>query len=412
MYRKALIIIYAISLLLILQCSDTGVKPDPIDPPELTPAQKEIITASNSFAFNIFKEIVNNEADTNIFISPLSISYALGMTYNGAEGETKEAMADVLGFDGMDDFEINESYRDLTKTLMTIDPEVIMEIANSIWYRQGFEVEQEFIDLNQEYFDAYVAALNFNNPGAKDIINDWIEEKTHDKIQDVIKQIDPLTMMFLVNCIYFKAAWKYEFDPDDTEVEDFHLSSGATVDCDMMHQENELLRYFNDSFQAVQLPYGEAGFCMSIFLPRQGNALDDLINQMDDASWSDWMRNFKADTTIIKMPKFRLKYDRELKPDLAALGMGIAFEPYEADFTRINNEIDLHITSVLHSTFVQVDEEGTEAAAVTVVEIGTTSIDPNEKLMHINRPFFFVIHDQYTDAILFVGKISNPVWED
>ncbi|NIS15489.1 MAG: serpin family protein [Aliifodinibius sp.] len=412
MYRKALIIICAISLLLTLQCSDTGVKPDPIDPPELTPAQKEIITASNSFAFNIFKEIVNNESDANIFISPLSISYALGMTYNGAEDETKEAMADVLGFDGMDDFEINESYRDLTKALMTIDPEVIMEIANSIWYRQGFEVEQEFIDLNQEYFDAYVAALNFNNPGAKDIINDWIEEKTHDKIQDVIKQIDPLTMMFLVNCIYFKAAWKYEFDPDYTEVEDFHLPSGATVDCDMMHQENELLRYFNDNFQAVQLPYGEAGFCMSIFLPRQGNALDDLINQMDDDSWSDWMGNFKADTTIIKMPKFRLKYDRELKPDLAALGMGIAFEPYEADFTRINNEIDLHITSVLHSTFVQVDEEGTEAAAVTVVEIGTTSIDPNEKLMHINRPFFFVIHDQYTDAILFMGKIANPVWEN
>ncbi len=412
MYRNALIIFISVFCLGILQCSDSIQNPGPIDPPDPSPAQREVISASNSFAFDIFKEIVNSEADTNIFISPLSISYALGMTFNGADGETKEAMRNVLGFEGMTDTAINESYRDLTKTLTTIDPKVIMEIANSIWYRQEFEVEQDFIDINQEYFDADVSALDFALPGAKDIINDWIEEKTHDKIKDVIKEINPTTMMFLINAVYFKATWKYEFDPDDTEVEDFHLSNGGTVDCDMMRQENEFLRYFNDDFQAIQLPYGNAGYCMSIFLPREGHSLDGLINQMNDAAWSDWMASFTMDTTILKMPKFRLKYNRELKNDLTALGMGIAFESSNANFSRISSLIDLFISAVIHSTFVQVDEEGTEAAAVTVVVMETTSINPDERTIKLDRPFLFVIHDKYTDAILFMGKITNPVWED
>jgi serpin B len=312
----------------------------------------------------------------------------------------------------MADTAINESYRDLTKTLTTIDPKVIMEIANSIWYRQGFEVEQDFIDINQEYFDAYVAALDFVNPGAKDIITASIEEKTHAKIRDVIKEINPPTMMFLINAVYFKATWKYEFDPDDTETEDFHLPNGSVVDCDMMHQENEFLRYFNDDFQAIQLPYGNAGYSMSIFLPREGHSLDGLINQINGATWSDWMASFTMDTTILKMPKFRLKYNRELKKDLTALGMGIAFDPNNANFSRISSLIDLFISAVIHSTFVQVDEEGTEAAAVTVVVMETTSINPDERTIKLDRPFLFVIHDKYTDAILFMGKITNPVWED
>jgi serine protease inhibitor len=395
--------------LIILTCSEKPIVSP--EPPDLTAAQKEVIKASNKFAFDIFKQVCSAEPDTNIFISPLSISYALGMTYNGAANDTKEAMGDVLGYGDLTDQEINESYKNLADVLTTIDPETLMEIANSIWYRQDFEVLQKFIDLNQEYFDALVMAMNFADPQSAVTINDWIAEKTHDRITDVIEPpIDPATVMFLINAIYFKGTWKYEFDKEDTEPHPFFLTDGTETTCDMMTQETEFMRNFNEDFKAVDLPYGDAGFSMTVFIPRPDKSLDGLISAMNENSWDSWMAGFSEDTITVDLPKFKIKYDRRLKEDLKELGMGIAFDPMLADFSGINPNSQLCIDDVIHSTFVQVDEKGTEAAAVTVVTV--IESDNGEHYIIVDRPFVFVIHDNYTGAILFMGKITNPVWEE
>ena len=220
-----------------------------------------------------------------------------------------------------------------------------------------------------------------------------------------------MTVMFLINAIYFKGSWTYEFDKNDTRTQPFYMSNSSETDCDMMKQENVFSRYFNQEFQAVDLPYGNAGFSMAIFLPRQDKSLDDLISQMNENTWKNWLENFSEDTTILYLPKFRMEYNRILNDDLTALGMGIAFDKDGADFSRINPFIQLFISRVIHKTFVQVDEKGTEASAVTVVEVGFTS-GGQDNYMTVNRPFIFVIHDNYTGSILFMGKITNPIWEE
>jgi serine protease inhibitor len=412
MAKKLFLIGLLLVAIFLLQCGDDVVNPPSPGPPNLTAAEKEMIKSSNKFSFDIFKEIASEEGDTNIFISPLSMSYALGMTYNGANGQTEQAMREVLGYGDLTDQEINVSYKNLTEALISLDPEVVFEIANSIWYRLGFSVLDEFITVNRDYFDAEVSGLDFNDPGACDIINNWISQKTHEKIKEVLKPpIDPTTVMFLVNAIYFNGTWTYEFDPDSTTEAYFFPDGISHITVDMMRQSNVFPRYFNDEFQAVSLPYGDAGYCMTIFLPRLDQSLDDLIAQFNQDNWDDWLARFSEDTVIFSMPKFKFGYGLKLNDALTALGMGIAFDDGLADFTGINPLGNLFISRVIHKAFVQVDEKGTEAAAVTVVEVGFTSVGP-EQHMTVDRPFVFVIHEENTGAILFMGKVVNPVWEE
>lgn len=395
--------------LAILQCGSKSTDP-PIPPPELTAAEKIMIESSNQFAFSLFREIVAQEADTNIFISPLSISYALGMCYNGANGLTEDSMRQTLCYGDITDQEINASYKTLTQTLSVIDPKVIIEIANSIWYRTGFEVEDDFIDVNQEYFDSEVSEANFADPAVCDQINTWIEDKTHDKIQDMLDcPIDPSVVMYVINAIYFKGTWTYEFDKGKTSEMDFYLADGSITRCDMMSQKNKFSHILTDDFEAVDLPYGNAGYSMAVFLPAEGKTTGDFISDLSEENWKNWLDEFKSDSIILRLPKFKIKCGIELKNVLTALGMGIAFGGM-ADFTGITRHGGIFISRVLHNTFVQVDEEGTEAAAATVVEFREFASEP--KSMIVDRPFVFVIHDNYTGTILFMGRITNPVWEN
>jgi len=396
MSKKLCISILILLGLLVWQCSSKTIDPY-IPPPELSAAEKAMISSSNEFAFNIFKEIVAQETDTNIFISPLSISYALGMCYNGANGLTEDSMRQTLCYGDMTDQEINETYKTLTQTLSTIDPKVIMEIANSIWYKIGFEVEDDFINVNQQYFDSEVTEANFADPAVCDQINAWIEDKTHDKIQDMLDcPIDPDVIMYIINAIYFKGTWTYEFDKDETVEQDFYLADNSYL--------------FTDDFKAIDLPYGNAGYSMAVFLPAEGKTTADFISDLSEENWKSWLDRFTTDSVTLRLPKFKIKYGIELKDVLTALGMGIAFSGM-ADFTGITRLGGIYISRVLHNTFVQVDEEGTEAAAVTVVEFRETAVEP-VKYMCVDRPFVFVIHDNYTGPILFMGRITNPVWEN
>jgi len=334
---------------------------------------------------------------------------ALGMAYNGASGSTREAMDSTLEFNGMDIQQVNESYRSLIDLLINLDPVVVFQIANSIWYRLGFEVEPDFLDVNRTYFDAEVSELDFSDPIAADIINSWVDENTNGKITEIIQPpIDPLTVMFLINAIYFYGDWTYQFNEDSTYDAMFDLPDGSQSPCQMMTQENNFKYIENDDFQAVDLPYGNGLFSMTIFLPRSGVDIDALIDDLNQENWIGWVNNFTEQQGIVHLPKFRFEWEDSLNNVLKALGMEIAFTG-SADFTGIRKSGGIFISMVKHKTFIEVDEEGTEAAAVTIIEF-RESIGQHFNMM-LDRPFIFMIRENHSQTVLFMGKIVEPVWE-
>ena len=388
-----------------LQCEQNPVSSISRD---LTTLEKRLVESNNKFGFKLFKEIVKEEQDKNVFISPLSVSMALGMTLNGANGGTKEAMEQTLELLGLTMEEINESYKSLIELLTQLDPKVLFQIANSIWYRQEMTFEEDFINLNKTYFDALVQGLDFNDPNTVNIINEWVKDNTNGKIEKIIENIDPQIVMFLINAIYFKGTWMYEFDEDLTQDDWFTLPDGSHKSCKMMMQTGEFNYMENDEFQTIDLPYGDGGFRMTIFLPKPTMGIDALLAEFNEENWNTWLTRFAKDSVTIQLPKFTLEYEIRLNDVLKALGMGIAFSG-QADFTRMYKPGGLFIDYVKHKTFVEVNEEGTEAAAVTVVAMtDSAGGSRNMIFMRVDRPFVFVIRENHSQSILFMGKIVEP----
>ena len=383
----------------------------------LTIDEQQIVESGNEFGFNLFREVVGQEGDKNIFISPLSVSMALGMTLNGADGDTYEAMKQTLELAGLTEEEINKSYQSLIELLRGLDPEVVFQIANSIWYEQDFAVKQAFLDNCQQYFDAEVEGLNFSDPAAADTINAWVNENTNGKIEEIVDSpIDPLTVMFLINAIYFKGTWKYEFDEQDTRNRDFHLLDGSEVQCEMMVQQAKFDYYQNNDFQAIDLPYGNGKYSMTVLLPLLDNNIDDMIAELNDNNWDEWMGNLTKQEVALYFPKFTLEYELTMNGVLEALGMEVAFDEDLADFGRMyhadQSDGNVYIDKVKQKTFVEVNEEGAEAAAVTSVEMMSrysTGSEPPLIYMIVDRPFVFAIRENHSGTLLFIGKIMNPV---
>ena len=399
--------IFLLSALLSFSCE----KADPIqkETPQISLNKKsaEIIKADNDFGFELFKEVCDLAGGKNLMISPLSTSYALGMTLNGANGTTRDAFRDVLHFGELTDQEVNESYFDLMGQLVTLDDQVQFSIANSIWYRLGYEVLEAFISTNQDYFDAAVEELDFSDPGAKDIINGWIEEKTNDKIKDMLDYIPSDAVMYLVNAIYFNATWKYRFDPEETFEDDFYLEGGGTHRCDFMQVEGGFNYTSQADFTAVELPYGDSAFSMLVLLPKPEVTIDDLLEALNAESWDSWMNQSYPANVLIQLPKFKYGFKSLLNDPLTDLGLGIAFTDV-ADFSRITPGGGLYISRVIHQTFIDVNEEGTEAAAATIVEILETSVPSGPVEIRADKPFLYMIRENSTGALLFMGKVGKP----
>ena len=407
MKRILYVILLLAIIILLMQCTKNSTVPVVIEPThQLSNLEKKVIEADNIFGIKLFKQIVNEEIDKNVFISPLSISMALGMTLNGADGTTKEAMQNTLELNGLNDDKINKSYYNIINLLTGLDPKVKMEIANSIWYRDNFIVEDAFINTNEQYFDALVKALNFNNENAKDIINNWVNTKTHGKIEGIVDRIDPQSIMFLINAIYFKGTWTYQFDESNTYDGVFTLPDNTQKSCKMMKQTNDFQYLENDKFQAIDLPYGDKKYSMVVILPKESTNIDELIAEIDSEKWNIWISQFVEKTGELSLPRFKLAYKLTLNKVLKALGMEIAFSG-QADFTRINKNGGLFISEVKHKSFVEVNEEGTEAAAVTSVEIRNTSYG-DDIFMNVDHPFIFVIRENDSQTLLFMGKIVDP----
>lgn len=399
-----------ITLILLWSCSSDPAQPEFTPPRTLNLYEQQIVNSNEIFAFKLFRQINSaSNPDSNLFISPLSVSMALGMTLNGADGATFTDMQNCLELSGLSRDEINTAYKNLIALLINIDPQVKFQIANSIWYREGFPVKQPFIDVNREFFDAEVSELDFSDPASVTTINNWVYAQTNGKIETIINQISPLTMMYLINAIYFKGTWQYEFDPDLTSADIFYTPSGNQVNCQMMNQE-VTVGYFEDAeFRAVDLPYNHGAFSMTVILPYAAASLDSLINGFSTADWNQLLDNLSETELNLSLPKFKFSYELTMNRVLSILGMANAFDPVNADFTNIyeGNE-NLYISKVKHKTFVEVNEEGTEAAAVTSVEMEFTTAGIHFRADH---PFMLVIREKYSGAVLFVGKITEPIIE-
>lgn len=397
--------------ILFCHCSENPAQPPPSSGPiDITEMEKVLIESDNKFGLKLLREINAAQGDSNLFISPLSVAMALGMTLNGADGTTLEAMEQTLELSGLTLEEINESYRHLIDLLTGLDPKVQFDIANSIWYKHpDFPApEVDFLQRCEDYFGALVAGLDFSAPDAAQTINAWVEESTNGKIEEIVEDpIDPLICMFLINAIYFKGSWVYQFDESQTQDTLFYLSDGTTATCKMMSQKAIHGFLFNDDFQAVDLPYGDGAYSMTLFLPWEDGDINALIAQMEPENLSSWLTQFSSDSVNVFIPRFTLEYDRELKDDLTALGMGIAFDPDEANFRNMYSSIpQVWIDKVKHKTFVEVNEEGTEAAAVTDVEMGYSSV--TNPAFRADRPFVFMIRENESGTIMFIGKIVDP----
>ncbi len=371
-----------------------------------------IVEASNIFGINLLKEIEKNDSGKNIFISPFSALEAFSMAYNGASGTTKEEMANVLGFSSYSDSEVNNYNKSLTSALINADNKVIFQVANSIWYRQGFVVLQPFIDINQNYYDAEVTSLDFTNPDAVNTINNWVNSKTNGKIPTIISDIPQAAMMYIINAIYFKGTWKYAFDKSKTIQTDFFKEDGTTVQQQQMEMEAGINYYNSSELQAVELPYGSGVFNLLIILPQQRGKINDFISALTDIKLQNISDSLNNTKVIVKMPKFKIELTGILNSPLINMGMVSAFDPYgSADFSRIDGKRDLFISNVIHKTYIELDEEGTEAAAVTSIGIVTScypcSSDTTPYFI-ANRPFIFAITEQSTGAVLFIGTIMDP----
>jgi serine protease inhibitor len=380
-------------------------------PRALSIEEHAVIHASNSFAFDILRETVRQQPADNVFLSPLSASFALGMTMNGARGTTQDGMRGVLGFGNMELAAVNEAYRALIDLLVRLDRGVDIRIANSIWALQGFPFHEDFYGTARRYFDAEVSTLDFARHDAAATINRWVAQKTGNRIEEIVEApIPPDVVMYLINAVYFKGDWRVRFQRSLTADAPFRRADGsqATVRM-MMHPQTELLHHYDAAaaVDVVELLYGRGAFAMTIVLPAAGVSVDDVIAGLDSEQWRGWLVALQERQLQFAMPRFRLEYETVMNEPLVTLGMGVAFgRAPGTDFRGLSPlGLELFISNVKQKTFVEVNEEGTEAAAATAVEISRTSGPPS---VTVDRPFLLAIRERFSGTILFIGKVGDP----
>lgn len=373
------------------------------------PVNPQLINANTTFGFKLFQEILKQDRTQNVFVSPTSIAIALTMTYNGASGETQQAMAKALELQGMSLQDINQANETLKASLENADPDVQLAIANSLWANQGIPFKPEFLQSNRQFYKAKVTELDFARQDAPRIINNWVRENTRGKIDQIIQRIQPDDVLFLINAIYFKGNWSEEFDKSQTTNRPFYLANGTSKQHPMMAQSGKYQYYENDTFQAISLPYGDGRLSFYVFLPSQSTNLDTFQQQLTPENWQQWSNQFRMRDGAIQLPRFKFDYEIQLNNALKALGMESAFDDARANFSNMTSQ-PVVIDEVKHKTFVEVNEEGTEAAAATSIAIAPTSLSMPETpfQMIVNRPFFCAIRDNQTGIILFMGSIREP----
>lgn len=403
-----------ISLLLLtflFACNNAENEPKVTD---LTPNAKsaKIIAADSQFGFELFRKVdASLNEPKNTMISPMSVSLALAMVYNGTEGDTKAQMEQMLHKAGMTSEDINQSYKDLVAALISHDPKVELSISNAIFYRNTFPVKDAFKTTNQNFYNAEVEGLDFTkNTETVNKVNGWVNTKTKGKIDKIIEEVKAEDVMYLLNAIYFNGEWKYRFDTKETSDRSFTKEDNTVIQVPTMKIEKPF-NYFNHTdFQLLEMPYGSGKYSMLIFLPQTGKKTDNVISLLNPENMNDWISKLSEQKKEVFLPKFEFKFDNSLKDELAALGMTDAFNEAKANLSGISDAAKLFISEVMHKTYIKVDERGTEAAAVTGITVGVTSM-PVDNSFRVDHPFVFAIREKDTQAILFIGKVMDPKQE-
>lgn len=375
---------------------------------KLNTSDQLVLRKADQFGFALFDQLLKSEnAGSNVVASPLSISMAFGLALNGASGETRAEIEKALKLNLLKPEEINAAYKTLLEVLPKLDAKVQMQIANAVWYRDSFkdQIKPSFLSTNQSYFDAKVQGLDFSQTAALNTINGWVKAQTNGKITKILDKISADDVMFLMNALYFKGAWTNQFEAKQTKLMPFNLPTGKQVEASMMYKEGELKYLENEMVQAVELPYGKENYSMVVLLPK-GNKTVAQVSAAMGTEWEAWMSNLRSQKIQLQLPRFKTAYEVELNSVLKSLGIQKAFVPNVADFSGIS-DVKLNISTVKHKTFIEVNEEGTEAAAVTSIGIVVTSM-PILPVMTVDRPFIFAIREKSSGALLFMGRIANP----
>ncbi len=390
----------------LISCRNESIVGPPEKPtvPPLTTLEKSVVASGNSFGLRLLSIVNQTEPGENVFLSPLSVSMALGMALDGADGSTLDSMKQALGLSDFSMQQINDSYKSITALLESLDPNVTMNIANSVWIKNSFPVLSSYLHDCSTYFDAEASTLDFTSPDALQTINGWVNSKTNGKIPTILNQIPQDVVMYLINAIYFKGTWTFQFDPSKTTDTTFSTPSG-TIPCKMMYQHAKYAYRATNAEQIIDLPYGNGLFSMTIILPAQSMTIDDYVAGLTQQKWETLTSGLDSADVDLSLPKFKIEYEAALNDDLKAMGMEIAFSD-SADFSRIST-IPLYISEVAHKTFVEVNEEGTEAAAATAIGFTPTAIVENPT-MRIDHPFLCAIREHATGTVLFIGKIASP----
>lgn len=411
-------LILIITILLLSNCSEIVNSNNNNDSYSISSIPKSVTSSQNNFAFKLLQEIHNQEPDSTVFISPISASLALTMTMNGADGETLQEMRNVLEYSTDDLKEINAACKALIDELYELDTDVEFNLANGIWFTDRYTLQSNFRELNQSYFNAKIESLDFTDvEHSMNVMNSWVEDQTKERIKNLIKESDfagPV-VMFLINAIYFKANWEYQFNKESTRKSSFYTINGDQVNCQMMSQKQEFSYYSNKNIQAIDLPYANDNYSMTILLPRKMENIDSVLKAINNEKLNDIIDNFKKDSVNVFLPKFEIEYEKSLKEILMYMGMENPFTA-AANFSKIFNESksDISISKVRQKSFLKVDEEGTEASAATVVIlVERGGMDTDEEIyMRVNHPFLIFIREKRSGTILFSGKIMKPVWNE
>lgn len=409
MLKKTIVVLGMLSVFTACQNDENPVSPKTRKDIVLTSAELDMTDVGTDFAFRFFNQVCNAETEKpNLFVSPLSASLCLSMVANGANANTLEEMKSALGFSDYSVEAINNYNRKLVNALLDLDNTTRLGIANSIWIKQGFNVLPAFTAVNREMYDAEVREVDFASSATVDAINRWCADKTNNCIKEVLDEIPEDAQMYLLNALYFKGTWKEPFKKADTKSEYFTDASGNESTVPMMNIRKEHFMYTqNDYFSIAELPYGNEAFSMVVLLPAEDKTLQDCLPQLTKKQWGEWSDALRSQTLNLKLPKFELGYKKSLEKDMQALGMKDAFDRLKADFSK-TSETPLFVSLLEQTAYVNVNEEGTEAAAVTIAGDGVTAVGPETPVdFYVNRPFIFFIREKSTGTILFAGRVTK-----
>jgi serpin B len=368
----------------------------------------ELNLAGADFGIDLFTRTASEEAG-NMMLSPLSARVALTMLLNGARADTYEQIRTMLGYPSdMNLTDINLAYKALASELISADRNVTLALANAVFYLENYQVKPPFLDAMRSEFGAHIEGLNFGLPSALVTINKWAADNTNQRIPKVLDQIQPNTVMFLMNALYFKGDWTNPFEKNRTTPSEFTLSDGSKVMVPTMHGSVASLKHSTQQYRAIELPYGRKNFSMVIIVPN--NDMETFLSDFTADTWAGLTASLDQHTddewpsNLIELPRFSFEYEKVLNSQLQALGMLDAFDGDLANLTGIADD-NLVVSFVKQNTFVDVNEEGTEAAAVTTIGIIRTSVPVS---FQVNQPFVFAIRERTTNTLLFIGQVTDP----